>query len=105
MCIAHHLRMMKHSLSTWSNLRRIARLIFRNIVECAAHQFGTFVLVSQEEAVGCLHEQQQDRTYAGLTTRDVLVHDNGLTEIRSIQIPATCHLAHVSLCDRNQLLQ
>lgn len=27
-CIAHHLRMMKHTLSTKSNLRWIARLIF-----------------------------------------------------------------------------
>lgn len=33
-CIAHHLRMMKHTLSTKSNLRRIARLIFRTRGGC-----------------------------------------------------------------------
>lgn len=104
MCIAHHLRMMKHTLSTQSNFRWIARLIFRNRVGCAARLLGTFGPAAQKVAVGCLHEQQQDRTYTGLSTRDVLVHDNGLTETRSIQVPATCHSAHVSLCDGKQLL-
>lgn len=103
MCIAHHLRMMKHTLSTQSNLRRLARLIFANRVGCGARLFGTFGLVAQKVAVGCLHEQQQHRTYTGLTTRDVLVHDNCLTETRTIQVPATCHSAHVSLCHSKQL--
>lgn len=103
MCIAHHLRMMKHTFSTQSNFRRIARLIFRNRVGYVARLLGTFRPVAQKVAVGCLHEQQQLRTYTGLSTRDVLVHDNGLTETRSTQAPATCHSAHVSLCDGKQL--
>lgn len=68
-CFADHLRMMKHTLSIQSNLRRIDRISLRDRVERAARSFGTFGPVAQEAAVGCLHEQQQHHT--GVTTRDV----------------------------------
>lgn len=70
-CCADHLRMMKHTLSIHSNLRRIDRISLRDRVERAARIFGTFGPVAQEVAVGCLHEQQQRRRYTGVTTRDV----------------------------------
>lgn len=74
-CIAHHLRMMKHTLSTQSNLRRMALLSSANRAGRASRLFGTF-----GPAVGCLHEQRQLRPYTGTGNNDVQAHDNGLTK-------------------------
>ena len=94
-----------HPFRLSQNLRWIDRLDFRNSVEHTARLSGTFGPVAHKVAVGCLHAQRQRRKYTRGSTRDVLVHDNGLSRTRSIQVPATCLSAHASLCDYGQLLR
>lgn len=81
---AHQFRMMKHTFRLRQISGRLTDLSSATEERVLSTFSGFSGPVAQEVAVGCMHAQPPHRAYTRGTTRDVLVHDNGLTETRSI---------------------